>query len=537
MPGLSLSGEGGPCWPLRRIYGVLVVLAVLIAGMTGAAGASTADHSRFQSLQGPFASGMDVTRACLDCHTEAAHQVMDSVHWTWSRENPLTGELVGKRHTMNSFCGSPISNEPRCTSCHVGYGWEDASFDFTDSSRVDCLACHDTTGTYVKVPTDAGHPLYEARMIGGTLHQPPDLARIARNVGPSSRETCGACHFYGGGGDGVKHGDLDSSLIDPPRTLDVHMSADGANMGCADCHTFNDHQHDGSRFAMTARDTHGIVPAFQRDGGLASCESCHGLEPHGSARLDNHVETVACQTCHIPEFARGGIATKTLWDWSTAGQMDDQGRPFSLYDDHGHMSYTSAKGTFDHGENVRPIYAWFNGSVGTTTLTDTIDPNSVWPINRIHGEAGDGASRIWPFKVMHGRQPYDPVHNHLLVNNVFGNPETAFWSRFDFDRAIAAGMEAAGLPYSGTYEFVETTMHWPITHMVAPASDALACTECHTRSEEGRLAGLEGVYLPGRDSTPWLTLIGLTAVGAAGAGTAGHALVRIISKLRRRKGQ
>jgi cytochrome c peroxidase len=53
---------------------------------------------------------------------------------------------------------SIISNEARCTSCHAGYGWKDATFDFTDMTKIDCLVCHDTTGTYKKIPTAAGMP-------------------------------------------------------------------------------------------------------------------------------------------------------------------------------------------------------------------------------------------------------------------------------------------------------------------------------------------------------------------------------------------
>lgn len=523
-----------------RLVAVLALLVVALAAQAEPAQASTADHSRFEALQGPFASGPDVTRACLKCHTEASHQVMDSMHWTWSRENPATGQMVGKRHTMNSFCGSPISNEPRCTSCHVGYGWTDLSQDMTDPATVDCLACHDTTGAYKKVPTDAGHPRYEAVVVNGKRQEPPDLALIARKVGESSRATCGACHFNGGGGDAVKHGDLDSSLIAPPRHVDVHMSPDGANMGCADCHTFKDHKQDGSRFDMTAKDDHGIVTAHdmshKRDTGLATCESCHGAAPHGKDKLNHHADTVACQTCHIPEFARGGVATKTLWDWSTAGRMDADGKPVTIKDDHGHTIYTAAKGDFAYGENVRPTYAWFNGKVTGTLLTDTIDPSGVWPINRIGGTPGAADSRIWPFKVMQGSQPYDPVNKTLVVNNVFGNPD-AFWNRYDYSIAIEAGMKAAGLPYSGKYDFVKTTMHWPITHMVAPKQQALGCTDCHTREEDGRLAGIEGVYMPGRDRAVWLDMLGIGAIMAIGAGAAGHALLRLIATLRRRNGK
>jgi hypothetical protein len=44
-------------------------------------------------------------------------------------------------------------------------------------------------------------------------------------------------------------------------------------------------------------------------------------------------------------------------------------------------------------------------------------------------------------------------------------------------------MAYTGAPYSGSYGFIETEMYWPITHMVAPASESLTCQGCHV--EEG----------------------------------------------------
>ena len=44
---------------------------------------STADHSKFKELKGPFKTGEEVTKACLSCHTEASKQVMNTRHWTW----------------------------------------------------------------------------------------------------------------------------------------------------------------------------------------------------------------------------------------------------------------------------------------------------------------------------------------------------------------------------------------------------------------------------------------------------------------------
>jgi len=175
------------------------------------------DHHDIEILQGPFESPQDVTKACLSCHEDAAKEIQHTTHWTWEFVNETTGQTLGKKTLINNFCININSNEPRCTSCHVGYGWTDNTFDFSVQENVDCLVCHDTTGTYKKTPTGAGMPANELS----------ELTAIAQSVDVTSRDTCGACHFYGGGGDEVKHGDLDSSLINPDFNLDVHMDADG----------------------------------------------------------------------------------------------------------------------------------------------------------------------------------------------------------------------------------------------------------------------------------------------------------------------
>lgn len=292
---------------------------------------ATADHGKFEALKGPFENAREVTQACLGCHTEAGEQIRQTTHWTWTYEHAETGQTLGKSKVINSFCGMPITNEARCTSCHVGYDWKDMRQPPpTADNAVDCLVCHDTTGDYWKFPTLAGHPTYSPREWpkgSGTIVQPPDFEYIAQMVGASGRANCGSCHFYGGGGDGIKHGDLDSSLVDPPQSLDVHMSPDGLNFVCADCHTSWGHQVAGSRYQATAKDTIGIDVPGHTDFGRASCESCHGSTPHPQQKLNDHVDVLTCQTCHVPEFARGGVPTKIWWDWSTAGKLDDNGEP------------------------------------------------------------------------------------------------------------------------------------------------------------------------------------------------------------------
>jgi hypothetical protein len=75
------------------------------------------------------------------------------------------------------------------------------------------------------------------------------------------------------------------------------------------------------------------------------------------------------------------------------------------------------------------------------------------------------------------------VHHTLLVPQTAGGG--GYWETFDWDQSLRRGSAATGLAYSGSYGFTETEMHWPLTHMVAPKQEALACTDCH--GENGRL--------------------------------------------------
>jgi len=503
---------------------------------------STADHSKFEILQQEFTSGPAVTEACLSCHTEADDQVMHSIHFNWEYES-ASGQTLGKKNVINAFCGNVAGNEARCTSCHAGYGWEDmASAPAQQSVTMDCLACHDRSGQYTKTSTGAGHPPLDpvkpgTKTITGAPAWAVDLTKAAQSVGVPGRDNCGNCHFYGGGGDNVKHGDLSSVLYEPPLAVDVHMSPDGENFTCNACHVSDQHQWAGSRYDILASDPEGTgKPGERRD--VASCESCHSANPHPTTlegmKLNDHVDVVACQACHIPEFARGGVATKTVWDWSTAGRMGDDGKPmhesnFVQSDGQALHTYMSQKGDFDWGEDVVPVYAWFDGQVEYTTGDQTIDPTTVVEVNRIHGDPEDGKSRIWPFKRMEGRQAYDAGNNRLAYSHVWGpTTDSAFWTHFDWDKAITAGMEAAGVEYSGDYGFVDTYMYWPTTHMVAPAEDAMDCVECH--AEDGRLVGLAGIYMPGTNSMSWIGILGRLMVLATLLGIAFHALIRLVTR-------
>jgi octaheme c-type cytochrome (tetrathionate reductase family) len=418
------------------------------------------NHNQLVKLEGsvdPYA----ITKNCLSCHEKEGDAILKTAHWKWHGSSPYTlghetrTDLGKKSNTINNFCINLNGNWPRCTSCHIGYGWEDENFDFNDKTKIDCLVCHDTTGKYKKEPTKAGMPVENL-----------DLISIAKKVGRPSRATCGInCHFRGGGGDAVKHGDMSSVLAQPEKHHDVHMgiSGGGMNFRCQDCHKTRNHMISGRSIS---------VPAVEGD---LSCEYCHTDRPHiGSELIDHHLNKhtkhVACQTCHIPIYSKQN-PTKVYWDWSTAGK--DMKKPNDKY---GKPVYAKKKGSFQWKEAVKPVYRWYNGTVERYILGDRINEDGVTELTRPVGSIKDPAARIYPFKLHSGKQISDSVYKYLIAPQLW----KGYWKHWDWDKASRDGMKHAGLAYSGEYEFVETVMYWGLTHEVVPKEQALSCAECHT---------------------------------------------------------
>ncbi|PLX36074.1 MAG: cytochrome C [Hyphomicrobiales bacterium] len=493
---------------------------------------STADHARFKELQGPFADGPSVTAACLSCHNKAGDQFLHSIHWKWEYKHPKTGQVLGKKTLVNNFCTNARGNEGMCSQCHAAYNHTSYEFDYKNTANIDCVVCHDRTGTYYRTPATKGSPACSVMFEG---KDPIDWTKVAQSVGMPTRRNCGTCHFYGGGGDNVKHGDLSSALAKPAKDLDIHMASDGLNFACQKCHVTRQHITAGSRYEMAAVDLVGTgKPGERRQ--ASSCESCHGNQPHPvdgilAVKLNGHTDKVACVTCHVPEYAKGGVATKTEWDWRTAGKLKDgEGfyvKGYTQGNGVHRKTYKSIKGDFKYGENLKPEYAWFDGTMRYTTIDTKFDP-AAGPvkINSFAGSYEDPQSRIWPFKRMKTVQPYDKGNNTLVYMHLWGDDDSSFWGNYDMAKAISYGMNEAGKPYSGEFDYIETASYWPITHMVAPKEKALRCGACH--SENGRLAALGGFYMPGRDRWWWLDLLGWLAIGGALAIAIIHSIARVI---------
>jgi len=479
-----------------------------------------ADHSKFEVLKQQFTSPEQVTEACLTCHNERQHEIMQTAHWNWDREVTRTDGTktkIGKRNIVNNYCIATNTNTWKCSSCHIGFGYKDKTFDFKNPSKVDCIVCHDNTNSYEKQPLGSGYPVTKKEVFEGKTLFPPDLNYIAQSVAKPTRNNCGKCHFFGGGGDNVKHGDLSSDLFKPNKQMDVHMDTEGNNMACVACHEADRHKIMGKAYSVSSANE-----------GRMECEKCHSEAPHNNSTLNNHTAKVACQTCHIPVYAKG-VATKMRWDWSTAGKLDADGKKINEHDKEGHHTYSSEKGSFVWKTNVEPEYVWFNGTAEHYVYGDVIkDPSKILQMNIFFGDYNDPKAKIVPVKIHRGKQFFDPVNKILIVPHIYGHDSTAYKTGLDWNLSAQVGMKEAGLPYSGKYEPIETEMYWRINHMVAESDKALTCKECHSRN--GRLKNLAGFYMPGRDRSILFDIIGVLMISFSVMGVAVHALIRYIKR-------
>ncbi|MGD8781402.1 MAG: tetrathionate reductase family octaheme c-type cytochrome [Ignavibacteria bacterium] len=476
---------------------------------------ASVDHSKFPELQKDFNNPQEVTATCISCHNERHKEVMRSSHWNWERVSYIEGRgltSIGKKNVLNNFCIGASSNEQACAKCHIGFGMSDDEFDFNNAVNVDCMVCHDNSEEYMKGSALAGYP-----------DRHVNLTRVAQSVGTPKKENCSFCHFNSGGGNNVKHGDLENALLSTDREVDIHMGGNGMDMACVDCHTAENHQIKGKLYSVSSDNTN-----------RAYCEDCHGNLPHFDNIINRHTSKVACQTCHIPEYAKVN-ATKMEWYWSEAGKLKD-GKPYAEEDSLGNHNYLSIKGRFVWEKDVKPDYIWFNGTADHYILGDTVNSFPV-EMNKLFGSHDDENSKIIPVKIHTGDQIYDKKTKMLIQPKLFAEAEgdSAYWKDFDWDKAAEAGMKRVGLPFSGEYDFVKTKMYWPVNHMVSIKEKSVSCAECHTQSDDGRLTKLTGFYLPGRDRNHTADFLGKFIIIVSLLGIIVHGFIRVFVILNKSK--
>lgn len=393
-----------------------------------------------QSLTGPFADTRAVIEQCLGCHTRQGEDILQSSHWTWERSRLIGAERrsFSKKDGLTTFAVRVPTNPSRCMTCHISTTFLSGRHDPNAAADIDCLVCHDTTGTYRRV---LGAPVK-------TL----DLTRIATNVGLPRPANCLTCHGRECGLTGLRgHGGFDD---------DIHLDHNGAALTCQQCHPGKE------KHEMQRR----LVPD-EKQPKHAGCIACHSSTPHSRMQLNSHSSTIACQTCHIPVHGRTTPALIS-WNWlnragMTVDQHTRQPTPFLTAD-----GLTMAT-------NLRPTYLWDNGGDQIYERGGRVDPAT---LNHLLAPlARDQSARIRPFSVLFGTQLYDEKYRYL-ISPALTRAEPTFFSDAGWNQIAAEGMNNLRLPFSGALGFTTTVSFRRLNHGVAPATEALDCMDCHGKA-------------------------------------------------------
>lgn len=310
---------------------------------------------------------------------------------------------------------------------------------------------------------------------------------MVQNLHRPNRANCLACHAKAGGGDGVKRGDLSlATIANSDPNFDVHMNTSGADLDCQACHVFQNHRVIGKGSDLRPTDD-------MLRGSEVSCMTCHSDKDtssgHDTNKINDHVARVACQTCHIPVYAK--VATEIHRDWQT----HHDGSPADGISGPGHP-YTNKQ------SNLIPIYTFWNRLSDNALLGDdasrTYDSNlGTYPTSRPIGDVNDAGSKLYPFKYKSAFQPITVSDGRLIALDTLEYLKGSG----DVDTAIQNGLVNMSYKADTEYTWVMTDTHQLLNHGINPASGALQCADCHGTSAQMDLQGELGYQLKSTEAT------------------------------------
>ncbi len=460
----------GPYLPCSRTITPLVVL-MIVPCPVAVVFAGTA-HQGINQYNGP--------QTCLTCHRVEAHDMFESVHYQWTGPTPtvtnITGNAGKRQLAFNSYCGTPTSSRrSTCAACHAGNGKAPlAMVRESQLANIDCLLCHQDA--YERKPAGPMETLTFTDYQGnnhtwqlpvedasGNFQYQPDESRMsisilqaARTVHLPTRASCLRCHATASGSDGAKRGDLSLDSIAPSLAADVHMSPLGENFDCQYCHLFLDHKVLGRGLDLRPTDFRWSF----------TCTDCHAQQLHfatsNSARTNLHTYRVACQTCHIPDYATE-VSTEVNRNWSTPVWTS------AMFNGQGGFKPTETRSS-----QVIPSYQWYDGSSQLYALGQSINANASgeYDLALPRGSITSSGAQIYPMK-----EHRSDAARHTGTGQIVPHSAFTFFVTGDYPRAIQDGMTSAGL--TGGYNLVTVHEFQTINHGVAPVSSALACGKCH----------------------------------------------------------
>jgi hypothetical protein len=470
---------------------IILIIMLLLAGVNAlhvtksiAQGAQKQNgvHRKITEYNGPG--------TCVDCHEEETAQMFGTVHYQWTGPTPNVtniGGNAGKADVgFNTYCGSVVgSRRIACWTCHVGYGKVPKSAMTGEQlNNIDCLTCHQE-----KYKRKGAPPYEQITHIGidgmertwtlpledvdGNFQFMPDsdamtisILEAARTVHLPTRATCLSCHAYAAGSDCGKRGDLSSENIMPPYWADVHMSLAGESFSCQKCHDEDDHKILGRGLDLRPNDRPGLMTCLT--GG------CHSTTPHESRRLDNHTGRVACQTCHIPRYAKLH-STEIDRDW-TKPWFDEK-----LYGGQGGFKPEELRESM-----ITPVYHWYNGisevyALGQQTV---LGESGAYEFALPKGWVNTNGAFIYPMKSHHSNSA-----RHVATGQMIPHNASLYFFTGDFEKSVTAGQEYTGL--TGDWSLVDIHTFQTINHGVEPKEEALSCGECHSDLSDNNITRMD----------------------------------------------
>ena len=385
--------------------------------------------------------------------------------------------------------------------------------------------------------------------------------QAAETVHATTRRSCLNCHAGAAGANGAKRGDLSTSNIaSTDLTLDRHMATTGSNMTCSNCHNVDDTPtiNDADRPTTHRVRGRGLDLRANDHATRFTCDSagCHNAATvHNSVsnsglvsreRLTRHTNKVACQTCHIPRYAKG-VATEVARDWQEphVTQTACNGRG-------GWLPNEIKSSTATPPVPLTPSYQWFDGTSQVYYLTEPLtntprktlpetmvaalnmpagtqayvmgrpNPNPENAATRVSG-ASLAAAKIYPMKEHWGKLARNVSVNNpeVPVNSLIPQSTFEFFRTGSFCRSVAEGLgqdpDAVCLagqdqePPDGT-EVVAVHTYQTLNHGVEPQANSLGanstCGTCH--SVNGMTGGPARMDLKGQLGYRVRTNIGWT---------------------------
>ena len=270
-------------------------------------GGGSAGGDRQAAGQGQPATPTSPGTAAPGCVCPATRsrrkEMYASTHYQWQGDalyrtsGPLKQGKIS--NAVNSYCINILGNWGDCGNCHVGLGATPvATPSPTDDQlkNIDCLVCHQKDYKRVKV---------NGTFVPDTANMTITLNKAVQTVHLPERSNCLACHAKAGRrrcgearGSRACHGENQLTC-----SYDRHMSVAGADMKCQECHITENHRiaGRGSDLRQTDLDVE------------MSCTNCHTNKTttsgHSTEDINRHVARVACQTCHIPTYAKNASDT------------------------------------------------------------------------------------------------------------------------------------------------------------------------------------------------------------------------------------